>query len=69
MQQTIDGVTLGDGLDVLQITVDDAHDTLQVATDGLGGFELVTDCEYTLNSDMSISVNVYPVLIPALASV
>jgi|MGYP003626287314 hypothetical protein len=45
MQQTIDGVTLGDGLDVLQITVDDAHDTLQVATDGLGGFELVTDCE------------------------
>ena len=36
---------------------------------GTGGVELGTDCEYTLNPDMSISVNVYPVLIPALASV
>jgi hypothetical protein len=28
-----------------------------------------SSCEYTVNSDMSVSVNVYPVLIPAIASV
>jgi len=47
-----------DGLDVMQVTTELELVTLQVATDGPGGFELVTDCEYTLNSDMSISVNV-----------
>ena len=44
--------------DVLQIIGDDAHDTLHLTIDELAGVELGTDCEYTLNPDMSVSVKV-----------
>ena len=44
--------------DVLQITGDGVHDTLHATIDELAGVELGTVCEYTLNSDMSVSVKV-----------
>ena len=44
--------------DVLQITGDEVHDTLHATIDELAGVELGTDCEYTLNPDMSVSVKV-----------
>ena len=44
--------------DVLQITGDEVHDTLHLTIDELAGVELGTDCEYTLNPDMSVSVKV-----------